>query len=335
VWLLHLRSPVVRQLDLLPSCVTGIPSDFRYHPFHFLDHKEHASVKKQPAQQSAVRTLECKRCFYMDFGFMHSSTSDYACPNKATDRVVSSYDGYTLYLLVINEASRYAWVFLTKSKDPPIDIIRAFLLLHGHPDGGCIHMYQGGELASSIVFCNLLLRDFWYTLEPTGADSPSQNGAVEIYNDKFGIRTRSLLYGAGLPAKYWSAALVHAVYLHNCLVHSATSCTPFEYCYKLKPDLEYLKNFGSRVCVKRSGDRQAKLDCNNFTGVFLGYTATDQNIVDLDLDSGTVTQRHHAMFDEVWYLHLLAPLPLSSCMILASRQTIWPPYHRAMSMSHL
>ncbi len=46
VWLLCLGSPGVRQLDLLPGRVTGIPSDFRYHPFHFLDHKEHASIKK-------------------------------------------------------------------------------------------------------------------------------------------------------------------------------------------------------------------------------------------------------------------------------------------------
>jgi hypothetical protein len=77
VWLLRLGSPGVRQLDLLPGRVTGIPTDFRYHPFHYIDHKEHASVKKRPAQFSAVRTPDCKRRFYMDFGFMRSSTSDY------------------------------------------------------------------------------------------------------------------------------------------------------------------------------------------------------------------------------------------------------------------
>jgi hypothetical protein len=32
---------------------------------------------------------------------MRLSTSDYACPNKSTDWVVSSYNGYTLYLLVV------------------------------------------------------------------------------------------------------------------------------------------------------------------------------------------------------------------------------------------
>jgi hypothetical protein len=164
-------------------------------------------------------------------------------------------------------------------------------------------------LASSVAFQNLLLQDFRYTLEPTGIDSPLQNGAVEIYNDKFSIWTRALHYGAGLPAKYWSAALIHAVYLHNRLVHSTTSCTPFpfEYYYKMKPDLEYLKTFGSRVCVKRSRDRQAKLDRNDFTGIFLGYMATNQNIAYLDLDSGIVKQSHHATFDEAWYLQPACP----------------------------
>jgi hypothetical protein len=60
VWLLRLGSPGVWQLDLLPGHVKGIPSDFRYHPFHHIDHKESASVKKQPAQPSVVRTRECK-----------------------------------------------------------------------------------------------------------------------------------------------------------------------------------------------------------------------------------------------------------------------------------
>ncbi len=239
---------------------------------------------------------------------MRSSTLDYARPNKAIDWMVLSYDGFNSYLLVLDEALRYAWVFLTKSKDSPLDIIGAFFALHGHPDGGCLRTDQGGELASSTAFGDLLLWDFPYTLEPTGADSPSQNGAVEIYNDKFGTWTRSLLYGSGLPAKYWSAALVHLVYLHNRLVHSATGFTPFEMYNNQQPNLEYLKTFGSQVCVKRSGNRNAKLDKHNFHGIFLGFTSTDQNIIYLDLDTGIVKQSHHATFDEAWYLQPSHPL---------------------------
>ncbi len=108
-------------------------------------------------------------------------------------------------------------------------------------------------------------------------------------------------------AKFWLAALLHAVYLHNRLVHSATHKTPFEGWYGRKPDVKHLKTFGSRVCVKRTGSRQYKLDRHDFTGIFLGYTATDQNIIYLDLDSGIVKSCHHAVFNEVWYLQQSRP----------------------------
>jgi hypothetical protein len=124
----------------------------------------------------------------------------------------------------------------------------------------------------------MLLRDFHYTLEPTGTDSPSQNGAIEVYSNKFAIQIRTLLYGSSLPAKFWSVALLHSVYLHNCLVHTKTKVIPFEGYFGTKSDLSHLKVFGSRVCVKHNGDRSRKLDCNDFTGIFLGFTATDHNI---------------------------------------------------------
>jgi hypothetical protein len=148
----------------------------------------------------------------------------------------------------------------------------------------------------------MLLWDFHYTLEPTGVDSPSQIGAVEVYNDKFAIRTRTLLYGSGLPSKFWSATLLHSVYLPNQLVHTNTKVILFEGYFGTEPNLSNLKVFRSWVCVKRSSDRSGKLNCNNFTGIFLGFRAINHNIHYLDLESGVVKRSHHAQFDEAWYL---------------------------------
>jgi hypothetical protein len=86
-----------------------------------------------------------------------------------------------------------------------------------------------------------------------------------------------------------------------------TRITPFEAFFGAQPDLSCLKLFGSRVCVKRTGSRRSKLDRHDFKGIFLGYTATDQNIIYLDLDSGLVTTSHHAQFDEAWYLQSTRP----------------------------
>ena len=42
-----------------------------------------------------------------------------------------SYDGYLAYLLIVDVASRYTWIFLLKDKQPPIQIIDNFLQKYG------------------------------------------------------------------------------------------------------------------------------------------------------------------------------------------------------------
>jgi len=80
VWLLRLGSPGVHQHDVLPGIVTGIhsPSVFEYHQFWFIDFKEQARTRKQASQCLALGMSERKRQFYMDYGFMRSSTLDYS-----------------------------------------------------------------------------------------------------------------------------------------------------------------------------------------------------------------------------------------------------------------
>jgi hypothetical protein len=95
LWLLRLGSPGVHQLDKLPGNVLGTPPDFDYHPFWFINFMEEAQVRKQAAQRLAVRTTKRKRWFYMDFGFIRSSTSDYFQPMTSTDHVMFSYNGYS------------------------------------------------------------------------------------------------------------------------------------------------------------------------------------------------------------------------------------------------
>jgi hypothetical protein len=52
----------------------------------------------------------------MDYGFMRASTLQFGQPNKAHGRVILSHNGYTSFLLIIDETTQQAWVFLTESK---------------------------------------------------------------------------------------------------------------------------------------------------------------------------------------------------------------------------
>jgi hypothetical protein len=224
---LQFGSPGEHQLNILPNHVNGTPPKFEYHPFRHIDFKEQAYIRKQPANKIAERIPGCGSKLFMDFGFLRASSEDYKRPNRATDRIVLSYNGYCAYLLIVDSASQRVWAFLTALKESPLAILRAFMQKFCLRDG-IIRTDQGGKLARSNEFWTGMLNEFGYVVKPTGADSPSQNGGAEIYNNTLAVKVCTLLYGLGLPAKFWSAVLLHAVYLHNRLVHLATGRTPFE-----------------------------------------------------------------------------------------------------------
>jgi transposase InsO family protein len=233
----------------------------------------------------------------MDFGFIRASMSDYCHPCLGVDWVVKCFERFTAYLIIIDKASQYVWVFLRKSKEPPTNLVLDFIALYGLPSGGVIQTDLGSGLAWSESFWSSLLQKARYIVEPVGTDSPSQNGGAEKWNHTLAVTTRSLLYGSGLPAQYWSAALLHAAYLHNRRVHRALKMTPFESWFQGRPNLKHLRIFGSRVCIKQSGKRRAKLDQHHFDGIFIGYMATNHNIHYIDIVSGIVKHSHHTVFD--------------------------------------
>jgi hypothetical protein len=245
----------------------------------------------------------------MAFGFIRASSINYYRPNITSNRVIDSYDGYSSHLLIVDDKSSMSWILLTRSKSPPLEIVRLFLRTFGRDRtlGRFIRCNQGGELARSHAFIDMALTEFGYKVKPTGANSPSQNGQAEKWNDFFAVTTRALLYGTALEPKYWLAALLHAAYLHNRCVHSHTGITPFKGWWGVKPNLKYLKLFGAHVCVKQTGDQCSKLNKHDFAGLFLGYTSTDQNICYLDLNSGNTKMCHYATFDEAWYLQDTRP----------------------------
>jgi len=175
------------QLQQIPSHADGTPTKFYPHPLRFVTHKEQARIRKQPVGSDPEQACLPGQRFSMDFGFMRASSSDYSSPNIATDRVVESFDGYVAYLIIVDEASKFVWIFLRKSKEPPIDLVSHFLQMYGRRTGGVIRCDQGGELARSADFRNTMMEKHLYVVEPTGADSPSQNAGAEKWNDTLAV----------------------------------------------------------------------------------------------------------------------------------------------------
>ncbi len=235
--------------------------------------------------------------FHMDFGFVRGSEFNY---KTNTGRTVTSIDGKSAYLAIIDRASRYMWIFTTSSKQPPVNearmILQKFKSTNPHRT---VRVDQGGEL-NSAAFKEMIATEN-FALELTGSDASAQNGMVENPNKTYGQMMRCLLHSADLGPEYWSYALQHAVYIKNRLPHHTIQCSPYEKFTGIKPNLANLKIFGSKIYSKRPGKRPYKLDHHSDSGVFLGYPATDKNIHYIDEKTGRVKTATHVIFDEAHF----------------------------------
>ena len=260
---------------------------------------------QQPSVPSRISQLQAKvpgQLFHMDFGFVRGS--DYKRKDKS-GKLITSIDGYRSYLIIVDSATGYMWVLLTKTKDPPLQYVRDFLSKHGNKQCQIkgVRTDQGGELWKSKAF-RAMIHEEGYLCEPTGAGDPAQNGKAEAPNKSLARMMRGMLFSAGLGSEYWSYAMLHAVYVKNRSPHSCHQfkLSPYEALTGTKPNLCHLRVWGCRVIVKQPNPRSAKLDSIAREGIFLRYTATNKNIVYIDIETQQEKIGSHVRYDEANFL---------------------------------
>ena len=258
-------------------------------------HQHVMPLKPPPHPPPIERHLSPGQALHTDYGFVRGSGW------KAKDdhgKTITSLDGYRSYLLIVDKATRYKWIFLSRTKVPKIEEIRHFLTTIKPSVPGCYVMTdQGNELGGSSLF-KQMLKEEHYNLTLTGAESSQSNGICERPHQDLARMIRPMLHGVGLGPEYLLFAIIHAVYLINRLPHSAIRSTPFEKLFNKKPNLRHLRLFGSRVFAYKPNKRKAKLDFNNEPARFLHFGGTDCNLVVRDEATGAIKIVRHATLDE-------------------------------------
>jgi hypothetical protein len=137
VWSLCLGCLGKHQLDVLPGNVLGITSVLEYHPFWFIDFQAQALVRKQAAQRLSVRVEHHCKNFKWILVLCVPPLTTTANPQKL---LAMQYIPMTdsSYLIIVNAATCFIWMFLTVSKEPPTDIVGAFMQQFALPDGGFV-----------------------------------------------------------------------------------------------------------------------------------------------------------------------------------------------------
>ena len=121
--------------------------------------KSHAPTAStsETIRQRIIQAMASTQAKQINYGFLRASTMNFSRPTAEEDSVVLSYDGYSSYSAVRDEASCKLFLFLCESKEPPIETMSDFLTVYGLEAGGVLRCDQGGELARLIKFKTAVL----------------------------------------------------------------------------------------------------------------------------------------------------------------------------------
>nr|ABA98230.2 retrotransposon protein, putative, unclassified [Oryza sativa Japonica Group] len=183
---------------------------------------------------------------------------------------VQSVGGKWYVLVIVDDFSRYSWVFFMATKDEAFQHFRGlFLRFPGSLKR--IRSDNGGEFknASFEQFCN----ERGLEHEFSSPRVPQQNGVVERKNRVLVEMARTMLDEYKTPRKFWAEAINTACYILNrVFLCSKLGKTSYELRFGYQPKISHLRVFGCKCFVLKSGNLD-KFEARSTDGLFLGYPA--------------------------------------------------------------
>lgn len=204
------------------------------------------------------------------------------------------------FLLLIDDYSRWMWVYMLKSKDQAMLMFKRF---KAHVEKGTdkrvkmLRTDRGGEFCSQEFknFCD----DHGIARQYTAPYTSQQNGVVERRNRTVVAMGRSLLKQMELPLVLWGEAIRHAVYLLNRLpTRSMNERTPYEAWKGEKPNISHVKVFGCLAHMKTTGTHIRKLDDRSRVVVHLGNESGTKAYRLYDPESNSILVSRDVVFEE-------------------------------------
>ncbi|GJS77084.1 retrovirus-related pol polyprotein from transposon TNT 1-94 [Tanacetum coccineum] len=214
---------------------------------------------------------------------------------------VASINGKKLILVIVDDYSRYTWVYFLHSKDETLEIIKKFIAqaqLNYKAKVCKIRTDNGTE------FKNATLKAHYEKLgimqQFSTARTPQQNGVVERRNRTLVEAARTMLIFSRLPEFLWAEAVATACFTQNrSIIHTRHNKTPYELLRGRKPNVEYFHVFGSLCYPTNDRDDLGKMKPKADIGVFIGYSETSRGFRIYNRRTKKIMETINVKFDEL------------------------------------
>ncbi|KAK1699138.1 hypothetical protein QYE76_015835 [Lolium multiflorum] len=205
----------------------------------------------------------------------------------------SHYDtlgGSKYGLVIVDDYSRYSWVFLLKSKD---ETHREFITFAKKAQRTYESEIKAIRTDNGTEFKNYTMQEFvddeGIKHEFSAPYTPQQNGVVERKNQTIIEMARTMLSEFNSPHNFWGEAISTAVHYSNRLfLRPLHNKTPYELLTGNNPNVMYIRVFGCKCLVKNNKGKLGKFETRTIEGIFVGYAENSHAYRYYNRSTGTI-----------------------------------------------
>jgi transposase InsO family protein len=211
-----------------------------------------------------------------------------------------SISGSKYCLVIVDDYSRFTWVFVLQEKSQTQETLKRFLRRAQNEFGLRIKKIRsdnGTEFKNSQI--EGFLEEEGIKHEVSSPYTPQQNGVVERKNRTLLDMARIMLDEYKTPDRFWVEAINTACYsIHRLYLHRILKKTSYELLTSKKPNVSYFRVFGSKCYILIKRGRSSKFAPKAVKGFLLGYDSNTRAYRVFNKSTGLVEVSCDIMFDE-------------------------------------
>jgi hypothetical protein len=211
-----------------------------------------------------------------------------------------SIGGSKYCLVIVDDYSRFTWVFFLQEKSQTQETLKRFLRQAQNEFGLRIKKIRsdnGTEFLNSQI--EGFLEEEGIKHEFSSPYTPQQNGVVERKNITLLDMARTMLDEYKTPDRFWAEAINTACYSINRLyLHRILKKTSYELLTGKKPNVSYFRVFGSKFFILIKRGRSSKIAPKVVEGFLLGYDSNTKAYRVFNKSTGLVEVSCDIVFDE-------------------------------------
>jgi hypothetical protein len=202
-------------------------------------------------------------------------------------------------LVIVDDYSRYSWIFFLESKDEVFEHFRLLALRFNNEHPNCLKAIRSDN---GTEFRNTSFDEFCleHDIDQQFSASriPQQNGVMKRKNSTLVEMARTVLDEHRTPKLFWANAINTACYISNRIfLHSIMHLTPFELRFGRKPSVSYFIPFGCKCFVLKRGNLD-KFESHSFDDILLGYTPHGRSYQVYNFETNIIVESCDVTFDE-------------------------------------